>query len=407
MPQKILVLSPWYPTVANPAMGVFVQEQSALIAEDFDVRVLVGKPVPISIFEFFICKLKTKYLNLSLQSKVVDYEVYPPKAYEATYYHSESLEVQHNLYLIKECFKTALKHLIEQENWKPDLIHAHVTNNGGIIGNYLGKIFDVPVIITEHTSTFLLHKYPFYLSKLIIKTLNEVDLVLAVGNKQKQLIHLHEILRPIEVVGNMIDETKFVIEDTIKTDKFRILTISRPSYEKDLKTFIYTIGEIIALGYKGIDVTIILGISKETSTAFEDYEKMCRDLQIEQFCHFHYIVPRDKIVAYYQNCDVFVSSSVVESFGVAVCEAISCGKPVVSTDNGGVGDIITPKNGLIVPIQDHKTMAGAIIKIKNKEIIFEPEEVRNSVIHKFGKQGFKKRIESIYLRTIESYKKLS
>lgn len=404
MPQKILVLSPWYPTVANPAMGIFIQEQSALIAEDFDVRVMVGKPKQISILNFLICKLKTKYLNLSLESKVVDYEVYPPKAYEVTYYHSESLEVQHNLYLIKECFKTALTHLIEKENWKPDLIHAHVTNNGGIIGNYLGKIFDVPVIITEHTGNFLLHKHSFYLSKLMIKTLNEAEAVLAVGNKQKQLMYLHEISRSIEVVGNMVDETKFIIEDKLKIDKFHILTITRSSYEKDLKTFIYAIGEIIALGHKDISVTIILGTSKEKTKLYEDYEQICENLQIKQFCHFHYIVPRHTILAYYQNCDVFVSSSIVESFGVAICEAISCGKPVVSTDNGGVGDIITPQNGIIVPIQDHKTMAAAILKIKNKEIIFEPEEVRNSIIYKFGREGFKNRIKEIYKHVFHNYK---
>ncbi len=405
MPQKILVLSPWYPTVANPAMGVFVQEQSALMADDFDVCVLVGEPKPISIFGFLICKLKTKYLNISLESKVVDYDVYPPKAYQATYYHSESLEVQHNLYLVKECFKTALTHLIEQDNWKPDLIHAHVTNNAGIIANYLGKIFDVPVIITEHTSTFLLHKYPFYLSKLIIKTLNEADLVLAVGDKQKQLLHLHEISRSIEVVGNMVEETKFMIGDRIKTNRFRILTIARPSYEKDLKTFIYAIEEIIALGHKDIDVTIVLGTSREKAKFYDDYEQVCENLQIKQFCHFHYIVPRDKIVAYYQNCDVFVSSSIVESFGVAIIEAMACGKPTVSTKNGGAEDIVQENNGLLVPIQDAKAMAGAILRIKNKEVVFDEKEIRESVIKRFSKEVFKKRIKAIYLQLIESYKK--
>jgi len=404
MPKKILVLSPWYPTVKAPAMGVFVREQSELMAEDFDVRVLLGKPKSISLLNFILCKIRTKYLHGKLVSEISDYELCPPKASQVTYYHSEQLEVQHNLYLMKECFKTALTYLIEEEGWKPDLIHAHVANNGGIIGNYLGKFFEIPIIVTEHTGNFLLHKLPTHLSNLMIKTLNEVDAVLAVGSRQKQLMHLHEILRPIMVIGNLVDETKFVIGNIKKIEKFRILTIARPSYEKDLTTFIYAIKELILVGNTDIIVTIILGASKEAATTSKDYEQMCKDLKIYQFFHFQYIIARDKIASYYQNCDIFVSSSIVESFSVAIIEAMACGIPVVSTKNGGAEDIIQENNGLLVPVQDFKAMAEAILKVKNKEIIFEPEIVRNSVIHRFGKQSFKNRIKAIYEQVINNYK---
>jgi len=398
---KILVLSPWYPTLKNPVHGIFVQEQSALMAEDFDVRVLVGKPVRISRLNFASQKLKTKYLKQNLPSQVRLYPIAPPQTYEATYLYCPELEVHHNLYLMEECFKTALAYFIEKENWKPDLIHAHVTNTAGIIGNFLSKQFNIPIILTEHTGNFLLHQYNYILIGKTLKTLNEVDKLIVVGSRQKQLIYLHKIFKPIEVVGNMIDEDKFFIPPAPRLpQKFTILTITRPSFEKDLKTFLYAVSKLVQKGYKDIEAKIILSKSREDTVQFEDYEQICQDLGIAQFCKFHYIVPRQDIVSFYQNCDVFVSSSIVESFGVAICEALMCGKPVVSTANGGVEDMVNQENGFIVPLQDYQAMAEAILKIKNKEIIFDPEKVRESVVKKYGKEAFKNRLRKIYLDLI-------
>ncbi|SFF34126.1 glycosyltransferase [Thermoflexibacter ruber] len=395
---KILVLSPWYPSLANPVQGIFVQEQSALMTEDFDVRVLVGKPIYISRFDFLLQKIKTKYLKQNLPSKISPYPIAPPAAYEATYFYSPDLEAHHNLYLMEECFKTALNYWIEKENWKPDLIHAHVTNPSGIVASVLQQSFDIPFIITEHTSTFLLHEYSYYLSNRIIHNLLNANAVLVVSNHQKHLLLIHKIYRPIDVVGNLVDESHFFIKNQIsEKSKFVILNTVRPSFEKDLKTFLYSVNELIKAGHEDIKVEIILSRSREDTIQFEDYEKICKDLGIAQFCHFHYIIPREEIVSFYQNCDVFVSSSIVESFGVAVCEALMCGKPIVSTANGGVEDMVNQENGIIVPLQDYQAMAEAILKIKNKEIVFDPQKIRESVVGKYGKEAFKNRLSKIYI----------
>ncbi len=402
---KILVLSPWYPTLENPVHGIFVQEQSALMAEDFDVRVLVGKPVYISRFNFLLQKIKTKYLKQNLPSQVRLYPIAPPKTYEATYLHCPELEAHHNLYLMEECFKTALTYFIEKENWKPDLIHAHVTNTAGIIGSFLSKNFNIPFIITEHTSTFLLHEYSFYLTNRIITALLSANAVLVVSNHQKHLLFMHKIYRPIEVVGNLVDESQFFIKDqTSKNSKFVILNTARPCFEKDLKTFLYAVSRLVQKGYKDIEAKIILSKSREDTIQFEDYEQVCQDLGIAQFCKFHYIVPRQEIVSFYQSCNVFVSSSIVESFGIAICEALMCGKPVVSTANGGVEDMVNQENGIIVPLQDYQAMADAILKIKNNEIVFDPQKIRNSVVNKYGKEAFKNRLSKIYLDLIYQQK---
>ena len=73
-----------------------------------------------------------------------------------------------------------------------------------------------------------------------------------------------------------------------------------------------------------------------------------------------------------------------------------CGVPVIATANGGIDDMINEKNGIKIPIQDYKALAIAILQVKNKEVQFKPEEIRNSVIDKFGKNAFKNKLLQVY-----------
>jgi glycosyltransferase involved in cell wall biosynthesis len=66
----------------------------------------------------------------------------------------------------------------------------------------------------------------------------------------------------------------------------------------------------------------------------------------------------------YTECDLFVLPSLYESFGMASVEAMSAGKPVVSTGVGGVPEIVLDgRNGTIVPPEDPGALADAIVNL--------------------------------------------
>lgn len=65
-----------------------------------------------------------------------------------------------------------------------------------------------------------------------------------------------------------------------------------------------------------------------------------------------------------KHWDVFVSSSIAETFGIVLLEAMKNGLPIVATRVGGVPDIITSlKNGLLVAKEDPESLAEAILKL--------------------------------------------
>ncbi len=67
--------------------------------------------------------------------------------------------------------------------------------------------------------------------------------------------------------------------------------------------------------------------------------------------------------------DIFVLSSNHEALGLSILEAMAAGVPVVATAVDGVVEIISSgDNGLLVPANDEKAMAEAILElIRNRD----------------------------------------
>ena len=77
-----------------------------------------------------------------------------------------------------------------------------------------------------------------------------------------------------------------------------------------------------------------------------------------------------KIAELYSTCDVFVSASWYEGFGLPPLEAMACGAPVVLTDSGGVNEYARSGwNCVMVPKQQSALLAKGILSVmENNEL---------------------------------------
>jgi glycosyltransferase involved in cell wall biosynthesis len=75
--------------------------------------------------------------------------------------------------------------------------------------------------------------------------------------------------------------------------------------------------------------------------------------------------PDDELLAkLYGSCDIFVSASWWEGFGLPPLEAMACGAPVVTTDSQGVRDYARDgENCLLVPPHDPSALAAAVLRL--------------------------------------------
>src|SRR5205823_4517333 len=96
------------------------------------------------------------------------------------------------------------------------------------------------------------------------------------------------------------------------------------------------------------------------------YEETLRELAnrtgVAGRVHFLGKVEQAKLSALYRSCSCLVATSFVnETFGMALCEAMACGAPVVASDFGGFREVVLDgETGLLARPQDPADLARNI-----------------------------------------------
>lgn len=116
----------------------------------------------------------------------------------------------------------------------------------------------------------------------------------------------------------------------------------------------------------------------------EPLTELARSLGVEDRIHFLGRVDADTLAAAYNACDVYIMTSRhsksgdFEGYGIAVVEAAFCGKPSIVSAGSGLEEAISAgKTGLVVPEDDPRATADAIIEL------FENPDLRQQ----FGRQA--------------------
>lgn len=83
-------------------------------------------------------------------------------------------------------------------------------------------------------------------------------------------------------------------------------------------------------------------------------------------------IPNTELPAVYSGASVFIYTSLRESFGIPILEAMACGTPVITSTTSAMPEITGPEGILVNPF-DPEEIASALLHL---------EEMRNSMSHK-------------------------
>jgi glycosyltransferase involved in cell wall biosynthesis len=96
------------------------------------------------------------------------------------------------------------------------------------------------------------------------------------------------------------------------------------------------------------------------------FSKLADRLGISGQMVFTESVDQETLLAYYSECDVLVLPSKTEGWGLALMEAMACGKPVVASSAGGIPELVRDgTDGILVRPGDVRGLADSIIKLLN------------------------------------------
>lgn len=172
------------------------------------------------------------------------------------------------------------------------------------------------------------------------------------------------------VISNGVDTSEFEKKDSKNFfDKFKlsaedkkILFVGRLHPEKCIETLIKSVPHIVKF-QPNISVCIA-GFGHQD----KELKELTAKLGLSHKVNFlGRISEEDKVMAY-NACDVFVLPSVAELEGMAVLEAMACGKPIVVANSpSSASTYFVDKNGLLFEPQNEKDLANKIVSVLSDE----------------------------------------
>ena len=396
MKKNILIIPSWYPNKENNLVGSFFQEQALLMSNSgFDVKILYGREFDINRIDFFKYRLKNIIFPVKIILQKNDL-IQEPEAFSFPIIRPDYFTEEEKINKIYNSYTRAFSELLDS-GWKPDVIHAQCTVDAGIVANHLSTLFKIPYLIIEH-QVFLLNNYSKFKQTLIRDALTNASKVGAVSNHQKRCILMNAIKCDPIIIWNLVDENKFRIENGRSDLKFRIITITYPSFIKDVETFFKSVATFCQNCESEVEIVVIGNNSFGNLQAADTktYQYLANKYGITSKVKLISHLSRNEISQILPTADVFISTSIAETFGVAVREAMLCGIPVIATKSGGVEDGINEQTGVLVNIGDYEAIAEALLKIENKQLNFDSNYIRNFATLQCGKKSFIRQMTLFY-----------
>jgi glycosyltransferase involved in cell wall biosynthesis len=396
---RVLVLPSYWPVRDAPVVGAQVHEQTQLISDAFDVKVfycLPGMGWKRYVWHRLVKLLTGKQLVQSCEQEFLSGPLDTKGIY---YFRSPRFSYKKNREMEGKAYSFLLKQTMDQ-GWKPDMIHARTAEFAGVNAARLARTHNIPLLLTENVIFVLKDDPEIDRFKGYQYAIESADVVAVVSNFVKSLLLINNFQCTPITVGNWVNEKNFQLR-THRPDTFTIINIGHTGFTKDWPTFFRAIRYLVRdLGCA--DIKLILAVTHVFDEESRGYiPMMAAEYGVAQRCEILYQVSHQEVAALYHRSSVMVSTSVNETFGIATCEAMFCGVPVIATANGGIDDILSDASGIKVAIGDHVAIANAIKDIYDGKKRFDPEAIRASVLSRFGTAAFRERLIALYKKTME------
>jgi glycosyltransferase involved in cell wall biosynthesis len=112
------------------------------------------------------------------------------------------------------------------------------------------------------------------------------------------------------------------------------------------------------------------------------------------------VADRIKRATLFSAADVFVSASLMETYGLTLIEAMSCGIPVVAFRTGGVPEAVPDEGGILCEVLDAHAFKTAIEKLRHSEEL--RNELGNAARKLVAARNTKSRFAAAFARTYEA-----
>ncbi|MFN3916371.1 MAG: glycosyltransferase [Flavobacteriales bacterium] len=372
----ILIISNGYPGFYQPLEGIFYLDQAkSLHSIGHQVGYLSVNPISLlDVLKKGVSAIGRKSFNRD----GVDVELYSyinvPK--NPTY----------------DCHKAVKKGKIIFKGYTkkfglPDLVHLHGFD-AGLLAIHIKKTYNIPFVLTEHSSRFILKTLSPKQLEISQIVFNEAKHRIAVSEYFKQVLE-QDYSSTFEVIPNIVD-TDFFVPPKKHSSRFKFLCAGTLN---DNKNQILAIRSFHLIHDKLEDAVLTVVGSGEN---MQELKTHANELGLSEKVEFLGQLSREEIRDVMQNSFALLITSKHETFGVVAIEAMSCGLPVISTPCGGPEKILHSE--CVLSSFDIKNYADSMLEMYNKRTQIDRGSIRKHTVNNFSVESVATNLVNLYLR---------
>ncbi len=375
---NILFLSSWYPCKNNPFRGNFVERHAVSVSKY------------VNVFVLHVCSddsIKDVLIERLNDKGIQEIKIYYPKIKSKVPFFATLKKIIKIQKLYSKAIKSCLK-----EGITFDLIHFNVTLPLGLIAYRLSKKLSIPYVITEHWTGFLpgkvegLSHFNLLLAKI---TARKASLILPVSENLKKSMQSAGIKGTYKVVYNVVDTDVFKLKGVL-TKRIRFLHVSTLKDEhKNISGILRTVKRLREIRQ---DFEMVIVGDGDVNP----HIKYAKELGILDILKIEGAKPISEIAEIMMDSDVFILFSNYENLPCVISEALCCGLPVVSTDVGGINEMIDNSNGILINSKDEDSLYRSMLYVLNNYTEYDSTKIREDAINKYGYDKVGRQFFEIY-----------
>mmetsp|Transcript_14241 Transcript_14241/g.20038 ORF Transcript_14241/g.20038 Transcript_14241/m.20038 type:complete len:454 (+) Transcript_14241:392-1753(+) len=284
-----------------------------------------------------------------------------------------------------------------------NVVHAHqATSTMGNESLVYASTLGIPTVYTDHSLFGFDDVASLVLNRVLQTTLSTANAIICVSYTCRDNLVLRaridNALSRTYVIPNAVDPSKFTPDPSKRTTngRIKVVVVSRLVYRKGVDLLV---GIIPVICKQLPQVDFILGGDGAKRLALEE---MVERERLQERVEFLGAVPHKNVRNVLATGHVFLNCSLTESFCIALLEAASCGLLVVSTNVGGVPEVLpTPDVMLLSEPNVPSLVQNLKIAIDRQEINpVDPWEIHNRVKKMYSWSKVAKETTAVYNKVL-------
>lgn len=379
MPVKdshILFLPRWYPNKFDPMFGLFIQHHAKVAA--------------------FNHKISVVYVHFCNQEKDTEIQVNENSILEISVYILRSSNPIINLFNWLYAYYKGIKKALEL-NGKIELTHVHILTRLGVIAYILNICKGIPFVITEHWSRYQEGRdFKGFFRKLATRLVAKKAKGLTTPSRHLQGAMLkHGIKAHYSVLSNTVSDQLFFPENHEANSVFHMLHIS--CFEEVSKNMSGILKAMQELKKHAKFKLSMIG----TGMDFDETVNLAKQLDVLDVVDFPGMLQGEELASIVRKADLLIMFSNYENMPVVISEALCCGIPVVSSDVGGIKEILHPDFGILVPKNDQNAFIQAILQVIKNPAFYQKDKIAAMASNIWHEKAVSEQLENLYSNALK------